>query len=722
MTGGFAHLAMLGGLAAVAIPVIIHWIARRDEPVVAWAAMQFLEVAPRDRRRSRLADLLLLLARIVPLALVALALARPFWRPGPADAADAGPGAGARRDLVVIVDGSASMDRGGPNSPRSRAIAWARRRVAALGAGDTVGVLAAGDVVEPVADPPLVDRAEVDRQLAQMPPARGAGDLARAVGEAIRMLGAPRLANPAREVVVLTDGRRAGWRPDDVAQWDLLRDLARHGSPAPSIRVVAFGSGAEPGGGPRGSVASITPARRVVVAGSEVEVAVEVGNAGPGPLTPTVRLEVDGEPVAGSARVVGPISAGGRASTTFAATLDTPGDHLVAARLEGDDEPAATLVRAVAPARVLVIDGDAGHGGGPTRFLRAALAPAGADHPAFRVELIPPDEARPDRFAGRSVVVLADDRPPPSDLARDLLAWADAGGSLVLLPGPGADGDAWARALGRDGLPARLLGPVGDPVARKPAARVDLPSLAGGGLAGLAEGDPALAWAQWFGYRKLEPIAGASVPARFDTGDPWIVERPRGRGRVAVVAAGFDGASGTLVANPDFVPLVHRWFADLGGWPPAPQPVRPGSALAFRLDPAPPPALAELPVTTPSGRTVAAPITRGNGTAEATLASAPEAGVYRLDAPDRPRFAAVEPDPALAAPGPLTEKDRATLAAGWRFRFAGEAEPVAQGGGVGGGGVARRELAPALLLAVLAGLCLEIALTRHLARGRLGAP
>ena len=37
---------------------------------------------------------------------------------------------------------------------------------------------------------------------------------------------------------------------------------------------------------------------------------------------------------------------------------------------------------------------------------------------------------------------------------------------------------------------------------------------------------PPLAGADLFEYRVLEPAKGASVTARLDTGDPWIVERP----------------------------------------------------------------------------------------------------------------------------------------------------------------------------------------------------
>src|SRR3569833_1164838 len=98
---------LLGELGAV-VPVVIHlWIRRRDEGV-DWGAMQFLELGRRTRQRISLTEQLLLMTRMALLAIVALALARPYWS-GTALAI-----AGATvppRDIVLVIDGSASMDR-----------------------------------------------------------------------------------------------------------------------------------------------------------------------------------------------------------------------------------------------------------------------------------------------------------------------------------------------------------------------------------------------------------------------------------------------------------------------------------------------------------------------------------------------------------------------------------------------------------------------------------
>ncbi|HKI18359.1 MAG TPA: BatA domain-containing protein, partial [Isosphaeraceae bacterium] len=61
---GFANLPLLYGLAAAAVPLVIHLLNRRKFREVSWAAMQFLLAALRkNRRRIRVEQWLLLAIR-----------------------------------------------------------------------------------------------------------------------------------------------------------------------------------------------------------------------------------------------------------------------------------------------------------------------------------------------------------------------------------------------------------------------------------------------------------------------------------------------------------------------------------------------------------------------------------------------------------------------------------------------------------------------------------
>ena len=53
MSFGLLNAAMLFGLAALVLPVVVHLISKRKFDIVHWGAMQFLELGRRTRRRIR---------------------------------------------------------------------------------------------------------------------------------------------------------------------------------------------------------------------------------------------------------------------------------------------------------------------------------------------------------------------------------------------------------------------------------------------------------------------------------------------------------------------------------------------------------------------------------------------------------------------------------------------------------------------------------------------
>ena len=80
---GFSFLSplLLGGIALVAAPIILHMMMRRNPVPHDFPALRFLQQqAVANRRRLRLNHLLLLLLRMAALALLAISLARPVLR------------------------------------------------------------------------------------------------------------------------------------------------------------------------------------------------------------------------------------------------------------------------------------------------------------------------------------------------------------------------------------------------------------------------------------------------------------------------------------------------------------------------------------------------------------------------------------------------------------------------------------------------------------------
>lgn len=112
----FLHPWVLAGLVAAGIPVLLHLIARRRPPTVAFPAVRYLVDTRREhQRRLRVQHLLLLLVRTLLVILLVLAAAAPMVRTSSA-------GGHAPSALVLIVD----------NSPSSGAVAGGVQRLGAL--------------------------------------------------------------------------------------------------------------------------------------------------------------------------------------------------------------------------------------------------------------------------------------------------------------------------------------------------------------------------------------------------------------------------------------------------------------------------------------------------------------------------------------------------------------------------------------------------------------
>jgi len=98
------------GLLAVGAPLVAHLRRLSVKNRIAFSAMDFLEPLPPRKARQRWEDIALMVARMFALGLLAFAFARPYVK-------KSGPGSGItaseHRRVVVLLDTSASMRRNG---------------------------------------------------------------------------------------------------------------------------------------------------------------------------------------------------------------------------------------------------------------------------------------------------------------------------------------------------------------------------------------------------------------------------------------------------------------------------------------------------------------------------------------------------------------------------------------------------------------------------------
>jgi hypothetical protein len=209
------------GLAAAAIPALLHLLERRIPPEADFPPLRYLSEAERQSaRRLKLQHLLLLLLRTALIALIVLAAARPVV---PVRAS----GAHEPTALVVLLDNSLSSGAvldGRPVLDRLRAVA--RRSLAAAdGEGDRLWLLLADGVARRGSRAALlaaIDSVTVSPQRL---------DLAEALDLATRIVEAEPV--PAREVHVVSDLQRAALGSGRVAVPEGVRVLVLAPATAP---------------------------------------------------------------------------------------------------------------------------------------------------------------------------------------------------------------------------------------------------------------------------------------------------------------------------------------------------------------------------------------------------------------------------------------------------------------------------------------------------------
>jgi Aerotolerance regulator N-terminal/von Willebrand factor type A domain len=525
----------LVGLTALAIPVLIHLIQRERKTIVAFPSLMFLRRIPyQSVRRRKVRHWLLLAMRAAAVMLIVAAFARPFLRQG----AMASAVAGGAREVVILLDQSASMGYGDH---------WQRAREAARQAIDRLGpddratlVLFASNAEENV-------RASADRVRL-----KAAVDAARVTSGATRYGPALKLAQSIlirsplkrREAILVSDFQKTGW--------------AGQGGVAdvhfPEGTVLTPASVASPDAS-NIAVPSVTFARASFSGQERLTITAGVTNRSAAAIANLpVTLDIDGRTIESR-----PVSVAPHASASVTFTQFTLADPNVKGivRAGTDLLPQDNVFRFVLtpgrPIAVLVIDQRSDRSE-PSLYLSKALGVGTA--PAFKADLAPASHATAAELDTHAVVVL-NDVPFPQALANGALArFLERGGGLLVVLGEHSTWPASEAAL----LPGAL------------GALVDPPGGRSGSLGFLDYSHPIFevfkaprsgdfSGAHIFRYRALDasaPGTNARVLARFDDGGVAAAERRIGAGRAIVWTSTLDDSWNDLALKPVFLPLMHQ--------------------------------------------------------------------------------------------------------------------------------------------------------------------
>ena len=135
----FLNTAILAGLVAVAIPVLIHLFTRQQQKTIDFSSLRFLKELQRQKiRRLKIRQIFLLILRTLIILLLVFAFARPTLRSTSASSLESG----AELTAVIILDNTLSM---GLEKDGQRLFDLAKKRalqvVSLLRSGDEIYLL-----------------------------------------------------------------------------------------------------------------------------------------------------------------------------------------------------------------------------------------------------------------------------------------------------------------------------------------------------------------------------------------------------------------------------------------------------------------------------------------------------------------------------------------------------------------------------------------------------
>ncbi len=548
---------LLAALAAAAIPVIIHLINFRKPRKIAFSTLAFFQELQKSTiRRINLKRYLLLAMRVMAVALLALALARPFLPPQVAGWL----GAPSQSDhIAILLDNGPSMMQIDETGPYMDQALGAATEIVDQ-AGDDARFLIVSTHGE-LTSGRFMRRAEALRFLEQMQTVNKGGYVAQRMNYIQDRLDDE--PGGGGRIYWISDARKT--QLEKLEGGFLAADAARDWHPVTFIRV----------GGDTFrniSVTGVEMTGQTLGAGIPVGVSVTVRNFGDQPVyNAYLSLEIDGERM-GQYEIS--LVAGREQELLFEVIPDTPGIMRGRALLEGgthtfDHERYFSIE--VPESRNVLLVTDRGEDGTRRSYLRPALFAAsetGTRINASHTDISTLREYDLDSF---DAIILESPQRVPDYLQAELVQFVQQGRGMLFVPSEQGSMDNYNRFLAR--FNAGSFGGMRGTYGRFEEVASLQPLDAGHLLASeLFESEdeeelridmPAIF--HYWRYQRDGDRGGATV-LRTNLGEPLFTEHSFGDGMVMVGTMGFSPGWSNLSIKPIYAPLVYRMLLYVVAW------------------------------------------------------------------------------------------------------------------------------------------------------------
>lgn len=531
---GILNSTLLWALAAIAVPILIHFLTRRKLRVVAVSTIAFLKRLERENiRRLKLRQLLLLLLRMLIVALLVLAFARPTLRQQTSALAQR-----ARATAVIILDNSMSM-AAAPNG--ASLLATARKHTQSIASmfasGDELYLLTAAQPAKIVAGSPFLEQEKFLEAVSAAPQTWANTDLntAFALGRDILL----RSRNVNRELYLLSDARAA---------------LSANAPELPGVRAYALRY--EGASDNNLTLSESKLANQIFEAGKSFEVVATVANTGANETrNQLVHLYLNGKRVAQQSVDV---PAQSQRSVTLRAVPDSTGFMSGKVMLEDDalvfDNTRYFTFQIPRQRRILGVS----ERSEDLTFLRAVLH---IDNTAQAWQEVETKNFSAERLEEYEVIVLANVARFPEGMVARLAQFINSGGGVMIFPGSETDLRHYNETL----FAQTHLGAFGETLgsleARENFFKLGQIDFSHPLFANVFENNakgPQIESPQFRFAVQLRLKLGTKSVLDFSNGHPFLVERQIGRGKMLVFASSPDPRWSDFAFKGLFAPLLHR--------------------------------------------------------------------------------------------------------------------------------------------------------------------
>ena len=541
LAGAFA----IAGTIGASIPLIIHLLNRERARRLIFSTVRFIQMSHQTNvQRHKLKRLLLLLMRILMLILLGLAFARPFIAADPTTT----PELGGVRNAVIILDTSYSMQY---EDVFATAKKEAIDRLNSLESADAVALILSADKAQKVL-PIDSEHNHIRTAIENAEPTYRTTDYLDAIQTADEIL--QEVAAGQKQIYLIADLQKIGW--ENFLETDRL---------SPDVHIEFVNVAVEQPNNRAITDINVPPV--VLIEQKDTELVARIHNFSTERIEKLpVTLHIDNSRVQTAQLDIEPEDS---ADAVFKMKIDLQSEAVHTGWVEIDtdtlevDDRYYFTVQSMKSIKVHAVNGEQKRANidDETFFLTRALKNVGD-------EGAPIDYTESTTFPSAAalqqydVLILANLSNFTSAEAERLKTYVNAGGGLIITLGDKVDVSTYQQHLGGTDnplMPCTLMQAVGDPIGKdefQVIASVDYRHPIFMPFSNPNHGD--FGKGRFYRYFQTVPTSEAVAIAAFDDGNPALLEKIYGNGRVLCFTSTIDREWNDLPIHGVYLPFLHE--------------------------------------------------------------------------------------------------------------------------------------------------------------------